>query len=79
MIRSLKKEAASAGPKINCVETKLLCLTGGANRSIKVPGDQIEAVHRITYLGSVVVAGGGTDMDIENRINKARQRLTCFQ
>ena len=50
----------------------MLSLTGGANRTIEVAGDQIEAVDRFTYLGSVVAAGGGTDMDIENRINKAR-------
>ena len=50
----------------------MLSLTGGANRTIEVAGDQIEAVNRFTYLGSVVAAGGDTDMDIENRINKVR-------
>ena len=66
MIRSLEKRAASAGLNINCGKTKILSLTGGANRTIEV------AVDRFTYLGSVVAAGGGTDMDIENRTNKAR-------
>ena len=31
----------------------------------------MEAVDCFTYLGRVVAAGGGTDVDIENRINKA--------
>ena len=50
----------------------MLNLTGGANRIIEVAVDQIEAVDRFTNLGSVVAVGGGTDMGIENRINKAR-------
>ena len=70
--RSLEKEAASVGLKINCAKTKMQSLTGGANRTIEVAGDQIEAVDRFTYLGSVVAAVGATDMDIENHINKAR-------
>ena len=76
MIPSLEKEAASAGLKINCGKTKMSSLTGGANRTIEVAGDQIKAVDRFTYHGSVVAAGGATDMDIENRIKKAR---ACFQ
>ena len=38
-------------------------------------GDPTEAVDRFTYLGSVVAAGGGTDTDIENRINKSRAAI----
>ena len=72
MIRALVKEAASAGLKINCDKTKILSLTVGANRTIEV-------VDRCTYLGSVAAAGGGTDMDIENCINKAGAALACFQ
>ena len=49
----------------------MLSLTGGANRTIEVSGDQIGAVDRVVYLVSVVAAGGGTDMDIETRVNKA--------
>ena len=36
MIRSLEKEAASASLKMNCGKTKMLSLTGGANRTIKL-------------------------------------------
>ena len=72
MIRCLGKEAALATLKINCLKTKMLSLNVGANITIEVAGDQIEAVGRFQYLGSVVAAGGGTDMDMENRIKKAR-------
>ena len=62
MIYFLKKEAASAGLKLNCDKTKMLSLTGGSNTTIEVSGDQIEAVDRFTYLGSVVAAVGGMSM-----------------
>ena len=70
MIRALEKEAAFAALRINCDKTKMLSLTGAANRTIEVAADQIEAVDGFTYLGSVVAAGGATDMDIDNHINK---------
>ena len=45
------------------------------SRIVKVAGVQIEAVDRFAYLGSCTAAGGGTDMDIENRVNKSRAAL----
>ena len=54
MIRSLEKRGG---------KTKLLSLAGGANRTIEVVGDRIEAVDRFTYLAGVVAAGCGIDMD----------------
>ena len=50
----------------------MLSLTGGANRTIEFAGDQSEEFDHFTYLGSVVAAGGSNDMELENRINKAR-------
>ena len=72
MICSLEKEAASAGLKINGGKAKLSSLTGSVNRIVKVAGVLIEAVEHFAYLDNIIAAGGGTDMDIENRINKAR-------
>ena len=72
MICSLEKEATSAGLKINREKMKLFSLTGSVKRSVKVPSFQIEAVDRFAYLGSIIAAGAGTDLDIENWINKAR-------
>ena len=50
----------------------MLSFTGSVHRIVKVAGVQTEAVDRFAYLGSTIAAGDGTDMDIENRINKAR-------
>ena len=56
----------------------MFSLTGSVNRIVKVDGVQIEAVDRFAYLGSIIAAGGGTNMDIENRINKARVPFEIF-
>ena len=72
MMCSLEKEAVYAGLQINGGKTNLLSLTGSVNRIVKVDGVQIETVDRFTYLSSIIAAGGGTDKDIEKRINKAR-------
>ena len=50
----------------------MLSLSGSANRIVKVGDVQIEVVDRFADLGCIIAAGGGTDMDIENWINKAR-------
>ena len=62
---------ASAGIKINGGKSNLLSLPGSVNRIVKVAGVQIKAVDRFAYFDSIIAAGGGTDMDIINRINKA--------
>ena len=69
MICTLEKRATSAGLKINGGKMKLL---SSVNIIVEVDCVQIEAVDRFAYLGSIIAAGGGTDMDIENRMNKAR-------
>ena len=53
---------------------KLLRLTGSVNRIVKVEIEivQIEAVDRFAYLGSIIAAGGGTDMDIEVDLKRSR-------
>ena len=47
-------------------------MTRNANGLVQVGGEQIEAVDKFTYLGSEIDASGGTDLDIESRIKKAR-------
>ena len=61
--------AASASLTINCRKTKILSWTRNVNGLVQAGGEQIEAVDKFTYLGSEI---GGTDLDIESRIKKAR-------
>ena len=57
---------------INCRKNKSLRLTRLENGLVQVGGEQIEAVDKLTYLGSEIDASGATDLDIESRIKEAR-------
>ena len=47
-------------------------MTRNANGLVQVGDEQIEAVDKFTYFGSEIDTSGGTDLDIESRIKKAR-------
>ena len=72
MVKSLELVAASASLTMNWRKTETLSLTRNANGLVRVGGEQIEAVDKCMYLGSEIDASGGTDLDIESRIKKAR-------
>lgn len=72
MVRSLEVEASFAGLKINCGKTKVMSLAQNQSGSVTVADQQVEAVDQFTYLGSELAAYGGTDLDVESRIKKAR-------
>ncbi|KAG7301472.1 hypothetical protein JYU34_014438 [Plutella xylostella] len=42
------------------------------NQPLQINGEDVERVEKFTYLGGVVNPIGGTEMDIETRLNKAR-------
>ena len=67
--------AASASLTINCRKTKILSWTRNVNGLVQAGGEQIEAVDKFTYLGSEI---GGTDLDIESRIKKARSAFDFY-
>ena len=77
MVKSLEVVAASASLTINR-KTKIVSLARNENGLVQVGGEQIEAVDKFTYLGSEIDASGGTDLDIENRIKKARFASFCL-
>lgn len=71
-IDDLKQEAAAAGLKINTGKTKEMRSGVNNETPLHVGQEQVERVHRFTYLGSVVSVTGGTEEDITSRIAKAR-------
>lgn len=68
----LSREAAKEGLRVNCSKTKEMRLNNTDAASIKVNGETVERVEQFTYLGSVMSPQGGTESDVEARINKAR-------
>ena len=43
--------------------------------AVSIEGEDIEAVDKCTYLGSIVNKTGGTEEDISSRISKGRQAI----
>lgn len=71
--------AKDAGLKINVAKTKLLRVnphtTTRSSSSIilLIDNQVIEEVDEFCYLGSMITKDGGADVDVKNRIQKARQ------
>ena len=63
--------ALEAGLKINIGKIKLLSLPA-SEISISIRGKQVDNVNTCTYLGCELAEGGGTMVDIQKRIYKAR-------
>ncbi|KAI8439007.1 hypothetical protein MSG28_011306 [Choristoneura fumiferana] len=68
----LSEYAAREGLRINCEKTKDMRLNTSDAVPIYINGGAVEQVGQFAYLGSVVDPTGGTDSDVEARINKAR-------
>ena len=66
------KTSSKIGLKINVSKTKILKINSNNNDPITVEGENLEVVEKFTYLGSVIDHQGGTTIDVQTRINKAR-------
>ena len=58
--------------EMNSKKTKSLRVNAAQNTPISLEEEEIEDVSHFTYLGSVVSKTGGTEEDIQARINKAK-------
>ena len=68
----IAEKSAQVGLNINVAKTKIMKLNPKCNRVVKIGNESIEEVDKFTYLGSVVTPSGGTEEDVNARINKAR-------
>ena len=72
-------EASSkVGLRINVSKTKILRINATTNAPIKLEGSDLEDVNTFEYLGSKIDEHGGTDIDVQARINKARSAFACL-
>jgi hypothetical protein len=60
------------GLRPNKSKTKDMKINAKCKQPIKIKDTNLEEVEEFTYLGSIVNIEGGTEADVENRINKAR-------
>ena len=72
-VTALSETGKRVGLNINIQKTKFLKINFLQDGVIQVENRNLEQVNNFVYLGSVVSVAGGTDEDIERRINLARQ------
>ena len=73
-LNSLRTNAITAGLEININKTKVMAGGYGANSSpaIMLHDIRVECVGSFNYLGSLVSAKGGVELDIDARISKVK-------
>ncbi|KAL9978803.1 hypothetical protein ACROYT_G016367 [Oculina patagonica] len=64
--------SAQVGLKISLKKTEAMCVNVSSPSKIRVAGQDISYTDKFTYLGSMLCQDGGTGVDIQNRLNKAR-------
>lgn len=64
--------SAQVGLKISLKKTEAMCVNVPSPSKIRVAGQDISYTDKFTYLGSMLCQDGGTGVDIQNRLNKAR-------
>lgn len=72
-LKALIKYAAQVDLKINAAKTKIIQVNASTFCNLHIENEYIEEVKKFCYLGSIIIADGGADEDIKNRIQKARQ------
>ena len=69
---SLAAYASQVGLQIHPHKTKILKTNSTSTEPVNLGDNNLEEVETFTYLGSVVNEQGGTDADVETRIEKER-------
>lgn len=78
-LNSLQEESQKAGLKINKEKTKVLNTNLTIANDLRIAGDPIEVVREFVYLGSIVSGEGGSLVDVQHRINKARASFSTMR
>ena len=56
-----------------------MCVNVSSPLKIRVGGQDISHTDKFTYLGSILCQDGGTVVDIQKRLNKARSAFMSFR
>jgi len=71
--------SSKTGLKIHQGKTKVLKIKSTSSDPINIRGEQLHEVNSFTYLGSVINDQGGTDQDVQARIQKARTAFAMLK
>jgi len=72
-LQRLETEAAQVGLKTNIKKTKETLIRMPNNDVLTLDNTSIENVEEFNYLGSIITNTGGIEVDVQNRIIKARR------
>ena len=70
--------AKQVGLNINSKKTEIMTLNTTNTRPVQSDNKELPYTDRFTYLGSIISRDGGTDLDIQSRLNKARNSLNMM-
>ena len=63
------------GLNISIKKTEIMPLNTTNARPVQIDSEELPYTDRFTYLGSIISRDGGTDLNIQSRLNKARNSL----
>ena len=70
--------ANQVGLNISSKKTEIKGLNTTYARPVQIDNEELPYTDRFTYLGSIISRDGGTDLDIQSRLNKARNSLNMM-
>ncbi|KAG7310042.1 hypothetical protein JYU34_004574 [Plutella xylostella] len=71
-IEDLQREGGKYGLKINASKTESMKVSSSSTEHVTLGNSQLKLVDTFCYLGCILTNKGGADMDIDNRIKKAK-------
>lgn len=72
-LNQVQEYAERAGLAVNSSKTKFMRINAGNTTPLILGNIPLEEVMEFNYLGSILTATGGSEIDINNRMKKARQ------
>ena len=70
--------AKQFGLNISSKKTEIMALNATNTPQVQIDSEELHYTDRFTYLGSIIGRDGGTDLDIQSRLNKARNSLNMM-
>ena len=74
-LNTFKKQV---GLNISSKKTEVMALNTTNTRLVQIDNEELPYTDRFTYLGSIISRDRGTDLDIQGRLNKARNSLNIM-
>jgi hypothetical protein len=78
-LTALAEEGQKVGLKINTNKTEIVKINCKKKTAISVGNEPLRKTDSVCYLGSVITTDGGVELDIRNRLNRARAAFTTLK